>query len=87
MSRTKRSRRTSKFQKNNRNRIGNDQRFIDLIEFVLPEGELFSKDVFHGNINGFPNSWPRKRWFGHGRILRMSWMHSTRRRKSANRLV
>jgi hypothetical protein len=54
MSRRKRSRPTSEFQKNNRNRIGNEQLFSDLMEFVLPEGELFSKEEFHGNIKWVP---------------------------------
>jgi hypothetical protein len=54
MSRTKRSRRALNFQKDNRNQVGNEQLFRDLIEFVLPDGELFSKSEFHGNIKWVP---------------------------------
>lgn len=34
--------------------IDNDQRFKDLIEFVIPQSGLFSKDEFHGNIKWVP---------------------------------
>jgi len=54
MSRTKRSRRTSEVQSHKPNQIDNEQLFRDLVEFVLPEGELFSKGEFHGNIKWVP---------------------------------
>ena len=53
MSRRKRSH-TLKVQCDNRNRLGNEHLFSDLMEFVLPEGELFTKDQFHGNIKWVP---------------------------------
>ena len=54
MSRTRCFRRTLKVQNNKPNRIDNEQLFRDLVEFVLPEGELFSKGEFHGNIKWVP---------------------------------
>ena len=54
MSRTRRCWSTSNFQQRKRNRIGNEQLFCDLIEFVLPDGGLFSKGEFHGNIKWVP---------------------------------
>jgi len=54
MSRKKRAIRSSGSQRAKVDEFRNDRLFRDLIEFVLPDGVLFSKDEFHGNIKWIP---------------------------------
>jgi hypothetical protein len=57
MSRERRKKRgvgSSSSQKASGKGIDNDQRFKDLIDFVIPRSGLFSKEEFHGNIKWVP---------------------------------
>jgi hypothetical protein len=54
MSRKKRAARSAESQNKKPSRASNDHLFSDLIGFVLPDGTLFSKDEFHGNIKWSP---------------------------------
>lgn len=54
MSRRKQSIELSGDQTPTPGRVSNGQDFRDLIDWVLPEGQLFSKEQFHGNIKWVP---------------------------------
>ena len=54
MSRTRRAAPSARNQNPNLHLVDNDQLFRDLIEFVLPDGALFTKGEFHGNIKWVP---------------------------------
>jgi Transposase DDE domain len=54
MSRTRRVARNCRNQQRKTGHVDNDRVFREMIEVVLPEGELFSKGEFHGNIKWVP---------------------------------
>lgn len=54
MARRKRSGRINKRQRRNVGRRQNKAIFQALVEWLIPEGELFTKDRFHGNIKWTP---------------------------------
>ena len=54
MSLKRRAARSARCQKSKSSRVSNDRLFNDLIGFVLPDGALFSKEEFHGNIKWVP---------------------------------
>jgi hypothetical protein len=53
MSQEKRKRHAAR-SSGNPTQVRNNRLFRDLIDFVLPDGELFSKEEFHGNIKWVP---------------------------------
>ena len=49
--RTKRSRRENKRQPQpKQRRVRNDTLFREVLDWFVPQGELFAKDEFHGNV-------------------------------------
>ena len=54
MSRTRRVSRICRNQQQKTSHVDNDRAFREMIEVVLPDGALFSKGEFHGNIKWVP---------------------------------